>query len=260
MGTSPCPDKTLTDMPRTNKKPLSLDQLPSWIENPDFVSDATLQQFKNLMGTTAQLNREYPGGWGDDEVRAFIVKTRRQTLSLTALRYEKEREVSIGHEEEGKKIVDGYLRHFSKPSPNDMVNLTEMARIQLTLQLLDQRMKELTLETKPRADDIKTLNTVRKDAIKSFQELEKSLGIDRETRQEESDTVSIVAQIRAQAAELLEKRRRQIVCRNCAEDGVVINLGFVVFHMDQNNVMWKFETFCPRCQKVIYIDRGMPNF
>lgn len=248
-------------MPRTNKKPLSLDQLPSWIENPDYVSDATLQQFKNLMGTTSQMNREYPDGWGDEEVRAFIVKTRRQTLSLTALRYEKEREVNIGHEAEVQKIVDGYLRHFSKPSPNDMVNLTEMARIQLTLKLLDQRMKELTLESKPRADDIKTLNTVRKDAIKSFQELEKSLGIDRETRQTESDTVSIIDQVRQQAAELLEKRKRNIVCEFCRDDdNVAINLGFIVFHMDQNSVQWKFEAVCPRCNKFIYIVRGLTSY
>jgi len=245
-------------MPRVRN--IDPSNLPPWIDRPEKVTNAEMIQYRNLKGVVEDLDSQYPDGWNDDDLRRYIIKGRQEKIGRALANIQVDRVSHEAHEAQVKSIVESYLKNFADPTPNDMVALTEMARIQLTLELLDERLKVLAYARNPSAGDIKTISDVRKNALTAFQSLEKGLGIDRESRGSESDVVSIVQGIRAEARELINQRGRQIVCRHCKEDGFIFNLGIILFHLDANGVSWRFEFTCPRCNNFATLGTGQPNF
>lgn len=242
------------DMPRPKSNP-DLDDLPSWIDNPDFVSEEEVTRYKNILGVKSVMARRHPDGWGDEELKAYIVERHHYKIQFLF----QERNTRVKEDEENakrvKEIVRSYLEHFTRPTPNDLVQIEEMAQIQLGLEELNRRLTTIMRNSKDKdgSRDLEVLAKTRKDMLSSFQALEKNLGIDRESRHQESDTVSMFEMVKGQALELMKKRSRSIICPNCEKNGQVFNAGFVVFHFDKNNLNWQFTWHCPRCNQDVSV-------
>lgn len=222
-------------------------ELPAWIENIESVPDHEIIAHRNLKGAAAALDQLYPGGWGDAEIKTYIIKKRRERLAGIFDQHETEKTREADSERRVKEIVAGYLLHFPSPTPNDKVLVTELARITLALDDLNARYQKELHKAAPSAKDLETISKTRKDLLTSFQSLEKNLGIDRESRHQESDAATMFESVKRKANELLKKRARTITCNHCEHQGVLINYGFVVFHLEQNNIPFNFKFVCPRC-------------
>lgn len=234
-------------------KVLDEKELPEWASHPEVVEKHTLAKYRNLTGTAYAMNKRYPDGWGDDELKAWIIEQRESQIVMTVNERMERKAIENESDQQVQDLVDKYLERFSDPTPNDMVGLREMARIELLLNMLNDRFNHLIgTNDMIRAKDFETLTKVKRDALAAFQQLEKSLGMDRLTREEETDVVSMFSQIKTQAWKQLEKRSRQIVCNYCREEGVDINYGIIVFHLD-GQVPFEFGFTCPRCKKKMHL-------
>lgn len=252
-------------MPRKNQssaQPFDLDErLPGWVENPEYVDEHEIRRFAVLGGVKTVLNRRYPDGWGDEQVRAYIIERRRQRIEITLIRYrnlDTERK-NVEQLVEGK--VKEYLAHFRDPTPNDLVSLREMARISLTLDMLAEKQEAMILDARIdqkeiSSRDFESISKVRADSMRAFAALEKQLGIDRQSRESESDTLTLLQETRAEAARLLASRKRDITCAACEAKGELFNLGFIVFHFEQNGLAYEFACQCPRCGGVARLVMG----
>lgn len=241
-------------------KPIDMDdRVPAWIENPEYVTDHELARHKELTGMTIRMNRLYPDGWGDDEVRKEIVNSRKRRIEATLIKYRNLDTERRNQDEAVQNKIQEYLGAFRDPTPNDMVMLTELARIGLTMDIVNERMQGIILDkdSQLKPSDFESITKIRKDSMASFQAIEKALGIDRGSREKESDAYNIIQDKRAEAAALLKKRKRDITCPRCrAEEDKVINLGFVVFHFDLNDIPWSFTAMCPSCKKEFSLSSG----
>ena len=237
-------------------KPLDINRLPSWVADPEKVLEGDIDQIIDLVGTRTEMNKRHgKDNWGREEVSVFIVENRKGKISATWYDQHREMEMDQAHAKLVEDRTNQYLKHFTNVTPNDMIGITEMARIELALGLVDQKLRRLG--EKPVADissnDIKTLAEVKSTLTKNLQSLEKSLGIDRASREQESDVYVIVERVKRQARELIEKRRRELYCANCAKADIKTYLGFLMFHYDANDVPFEFKTLCPKCGEPVVV-------
>lgn len=232
-------------------KVLDEKNMPDWVSDPEYVDDKTLQNYKHLKGTQYAMSKRHPGvEWGDAELKEWIVEQRRSQIVMTINSNMEKLAVEDTNDQQVQGIIDQYLKRFADPSPNDMVSLKEMARIQLLLDMLNDRIKHLVGNNEAiRAKDFETLTKVKRDALTAFQQLEKALGIDRTGREKETDVVNMFAEVQIQSREILARRSRPIVCHFCEQDAVDINYGLILFHMD-GQVPFEFKFICPRCKKL----------
>lgn len=238
-------------------RPLDPNHLPDWIDNPDNVSDDEANSLMPLVGTIRAMNaRHGPNAgaeqrWGMEEVKEWIRETRHARIHATWYDNEKQMAMDEQHAKMVEDRVDEYLKTFTRPTPNDLIQLHEMARIELALGLVDQKWRRLS---EKRIDDLsssdlKTLSEVKKTLIGNLQAIEKSLGIDRERREEESDSLTVWKRVKAQAREILAKRRREIYCPNCERQGKKTYLGFIVFHYEASGTPFEFKSVCEVCNQ-----------
>lgn len=226
-------------------------EVPEWVDNPDHVSDFDIHRYNNLKPVAGLLNKLYgEGKWGDSEVKDYIIQKRKERLRGMQDKRNLERAKEEDHNAQLDAIIEEYRQHFKRVSPNDLVNLRELARIQLMFNQLARREYMLQRDPKDNAKDLETISKIRKEQTKAFNDIEKALGIDREARTEESDMVDLFEQIKRRAVDLIKKRSHTITCTNCEREGVTINYGFVVFHLDQNDIAYNLKFVCPRCKQV----------
>lgn len=241
-------DDNMFYMANKRQKDLTAEELPDWTDNVSFVSDADANRWRNLAGVIDELIRRHGDGWDDSHLKAYIVEKRKAQLNDLLEQRNKAKEEQRDEESKVKAIVTKYLERYENPSPNDLVGIQELARMELTLSLLDNLQKKMMSSGNVTGRDIESISKSRKDTLTQFQALERSLEIDRKTRSQETDTVSVVQNILRRSKELIDKRGIQLVCQNCADEEVKINQGLVLFHFDQQ-LDWDIRWICPRCFK-----------
>ena len=242
-------------MPRAEPDPESIDlaDLPQWVERPDYVSASELNRFRSLKGVQSALQKLHPTGWGEEELRLYLIGLRKRKAQELLASLQSKKLQELDDHTKVDVIVRGYLEFFSNPSPNDLVMLRELARIQLSLDRLEGMQAE---NKKSKPADEKTMAQVRRDLVKSFQETERTLGIDRESRSEETDTVVELERIKKEALYLLERRSRRLTCAHCSTVLRQVNLGLVMWHFD-GQLPFRFEAECPTCHKRLLVDGGL---
>lgn len=239
---------------KRNKKDLTEEELPDWIDNVDFVSEADAKKWRNLAGVVDEMIRRHGDSWTDDHLKAYIVEKRKAQLNDLLEQRNKAKEEQRDEEAKVQAIVAKYLERYENPSPNDMVGIQELARMELTLSLLDNLQKKMMSSGNVTGRDIESISKSRKDTLTQFQALERSLEIDRKTRSQETDTVSVVQNILRRSKELIDKRGIQLMCKNCSDEEVKINLGLVLWHLD-SQLDFSIQFICPRCFKENLITR-----
>jgi len=153
------------------------------------------------------------------------------------------------------RILEEYKSKYnveSLDSPNDIANLHTMIRNQIIIEKLQQQMNDLT-----NLDEIDPVALKKVlDSLVALSEsnvvYERTLGIDRKSRKQESaeSTADYIAGLKARAKEWLdnEERLTKVYCKQCN-----IMVGRISGVYDTTHYSASFQ--CPQCKKQIVITR-----
>jgi len=153
------------------------------------------------------------------------------------------------------RILEEYKSKYnveSLDSPNDIANLHTMIRNQIIIEKLQQQMNDLT-----NLDEIDPVALKKVlDSLVALSEsnvvYERTLGIDRKSRKQESaeSTADYIANLKARAKEWLdnEERLTKVYCKQCN-----IMVGRISGVYDTTHYSASFQ--CPQCKKQIVITR-----
>lgn len=212
-----------------------------------------------LFPIRVSLNKQYGLNlWGVNEVGQYLLNSRanrgdkkgKQRIKVEAKKVYKDTERSV------VQRVDAYISNFEGVTPNDIQTFRQMA-------VLEQQMVEIEarLQLKEQLDpkDLKTLGELYTKLSGEFRQLQSVLGIDRSSRETQVDTAAELKKMIGAAKELLKKNSIPITCKSCAEKGVVIAEGYVLFHF-RNDVKWSWDSVCPQCGNNIHLEgKGKNN-
>ena len=158
----------------------------------------------------------------------------------------------INKDTEYEKILTEYKQRYNVDtldSPNDFANLRQMIRNQMTIAKLQDNLEGIS------AEDPSGLKKIL-DSIVALSEininLERTLGIDRKTRKNESSesVADYIQELRLRAKEFLDDPRRimKVMCNDCK-----IMVGRISGVYESTAFTAAFQ--CPQCSKFITIER-----
>ena len=149
---------------------------------------------------------------------------------------------------------------------NDLNTLKQLAQFELIIDKLQaelSEMKSVGIDTKK----VKDLNTALRDAVNSYTNLQRTLGIDREKRKSESEesVLSYIDKLKLQAKKVWADRLRVLKCKDC-------NLPLMKYYIyilekgDKGSILSKdvpiepikynLGVECPRCGKMVTVNEG----
>ena len=101
---------------------------------------------------------------------------------------------------------------------NDMASLIEMCRLEITMEKIQDaldKIKDYVVD----ARKVKDLQSTYKDAVLSYTNLQSQLGINRNSRQSESDEspLQYIQRIQDLSKKFLDSRLKHVVCPSCKQ-------------------------------------------
>lgn len=154
------------------------------------------------------------------------------------------------------RILNEYKGKYnveSLDSPNDIANLHTMIRNQMIIEKLQSQMNDLTEEDTIDPIAIKKILDSLVALSESNVVYERTLGIDRKSRKQESDVsvAEYIVGLKARAKEWLdnEERLTKVQCKN----GCGIMVGRISGVYDTTSYQASFQ--CPQCKKYTVIKR-----
>jgi len=247
---------------------------------------AQYREFAALNMNTRRLKKEmdglFPGGWGTEELAEHICFKKTgmhlndipsaevpsqevQTAPKVSLPMpETTPEVNppiqdVRHDVEAR--YQEYLRYFQPEAPNDSLDLRLLCENELTLQRLNERRLRM-LETNARATDLKAIVEAITKLSADCGQIQKRLGIDRPTRGTGQDAGDKLVGYINKAKAVLQRQAVPLFCTNCyRSDAKTLNLyGFMVWHLQDEEVEWGLEFQCPRCHtKMVYSKENLAD-
>ena len=145
-------------------------------------------------------------------------------------------------------IVAKYLASYTEVTPNDRASFRQLATIEYQLGRLEEAVLSAQLM------DIPELTKAQISLTSEHRQLQRTLGMDRRTREEEqgeSDVVSRIEGIVEGAQTFYKERIVEVKCE-CG-----IKIGHILAHF----LDWEFRGKCPRCGKEVvrtHLDMKVP--
>jgi len=163
-------------------------------------------------------------------------------------------------EDKVKVILDEYLLRYEPETPNDELLLSQMARIEVQIKMVDLAIEEmLSGVVKHKHTEQEAMFRNKQRLVAQHQSIQTSLGISRKDRESEEDVKKELPRIISAAQEFLEENTTFVYCPFCKAEPaeVKIRLGYL-FHFRQD-VPYYWCNQCPRCGGLVEIYDNWPN-
>ncbi len=154
--------------------------------------------------------------------------------------------------------LDDYLLAYKDVAPNDMASLRDLCLIEVNIELLNGLVAREYSKASPDGSKIGRYLYALKGASEQHRALQRSLHIDRATREREAakaSDVDEVLQIIDAAGEYVEEQGIPLIHTNCTVEGAQgksdIQFGFMLWSFRELPV--KVEWVCPRCGERVQI-------
>ena len=226
------------------------------------VPDHVVLSRSKLLPVSRKMDRMYGAGrWGDTELRQYICQQEWK-------KRQKYQQYLVEQQQTGPTPVAGVTadeRVASLMQQFPELTATHLPMVQ-QLVAFERGLARLTVQF-DEAVDHKDMAKVRKlqqamtDLQREIRQMTQQLRIDVGSLRGEG-TAEIRQEVMAlmdRAQALLQKHAVRLACPACQEKGIVINLGFLLFHF-RDNVNWHFWCVCPhtKCGQGIHVEGG-PN-
>jgi hypothetical protein len=219
--------------------------------------------YRNLAGPRRHLNDRFgKGNWGDDEFVQYmreLYETDRLKAEAIQRREGKERaELPVlPPEATEEERIQAYLDYYEDPAPNDLVMIQAMATLEAAIISARQQWRTILEGEDPSRTAAKTWADIIRGLTREHRLIQDTLGIkraDRDKEDKDADQREYVTSTIQKAAAFVKEHAIPIRCSHCADEDaqVEINMGMILFHFRQD-VPWRFECQCPRCEKPVQV-------
>ncbi len=210
-----------------------------------------IQRDVKLVPIKRKLDKKYgPGLWGWDEAVADMQERRERKRSLKGVfnQQRKQRLLTV------EQRVDQYRAAFSNMTPNDETAIHQLATIEKEMaEIEDTRRMHAKGEIDVSIADLEKLGKLYINYSTEFRNLQKSLGIDRASRETDVDAGNEVRRFVEGSKKFLAEKTIPIRCPHCDAEHH-LNLGYIYFAF-QDASPWTFSVEkCPNCKKPFTIN------
>jgi hypothetical protein len=194
------------------------------------------------------LRRQYGDEFTPAQAEAVLLKTVRREQRRALLRQNTDETERPEASDFITRRVQEYRSSFVDLTPNDEESILALATIERQLQRIREQIT--TGERINGPADLKTLLDLQNALTSEHRQMQRTLGIDRRTRDDNAggaDVVDRVDEAISQAAEFY--RQRCVEITHCG-----LKLGHILMHFRN----WTVEGLCPRCgQKYVFTQDDM---
>lgn len=210
---------------------MDLEQFKSVVQ--DVYGDATDRE----MSQWANYLRNYYGpDFNEVAAKAYLERKAKREDRRSVIRNQDARE-DLADEFETR--VAKYLGAYVEVTPNDEQSIRALVAVEIQL---DNIRRQIAVgATSP--EGLKDLVDIQTKLTGEHRQLQRTLGIDRRTRDEESGGSDVVGKVTESIEQAAEFYRERIVELECCG----IKMGHVLMHFES----WHIEAVCPRCGKTV---------
>ena len=147
---------------------------------------------------------------------------------------------------------------FEPTTPNDEQMLRQLVNKEIQLELVRKQIMKSLQSDEIRHTVQKALSDIESKQLSDYQKIQNELGISYSKRVKQKDVTEELPRVIKAAAEFLDEHSVRISCPYCVNEPAEVNIhqGYIIFHF-RDNVDWKWESVCPRCNKTITLERSL---
>lgn len=206
----------------------------------DEVTPGEMKKYGALAQVRASLDKLYPDGWDDEQLREHIILLKRRKAEAGQAKAAKARqgEIETSPSLSFEQRLREYELAYENLTPNDRAGFRTLVAFDMELDDIRTKLRNAN------ADARSKLNSTAADISRERRQLETALGIGRATRKQETNAQDEVNRLRDGAQDFVEKHGAKITCTHCVSK---FDMGWVLFHF-RDEVHWTFRFNCPKCK------------
>lgn len=224
------------------------------------VPDHIVRSRSKLLPVSRKMDRMYgEGEWGDDELRQYICQQewKKRQKYQQYLTEQGQAGPTLVAGTTADERVESLMQQFPELSEAHLPMVRQLVAFERGLARLTVQFDEaVTHKDLPKVRKYQQAMTdLQRELRLMSQQLQIDVGSLRGEGAVEIRQEVMTLMDRSQA--LLQKHAVRLTCPACQEKGIVINLGFLLFHF-RDDVPWRFWCACPheRCGQGIHIEGG----